>query len=124
MSKLHIEDIVSIGDWCAFRSEDKGVAVGRIEAFRYMSGTTWENQEYSDMSAPTEPPAKTARSLGGLCTWYKINQTKELVPTSMDVHGYYDVSHYLYTLPKPSIQVRSNKYFFVLPVSERDISIF
>lgn len=102
LSVPHKEEFVAIGDWCAFKSEDKSIAVGRIEAFRYLKGDTWKKQEYSELSAPTTPPTRNARGLGVLCSWYSINKSKMLIPTSMDIHGFYNISNYICTLPRPS----------------------
>lgn len=39
------EKSVSVGSWCAFLEEGK-IIIGRILAFRYMSGTSLKNQEF------------------------------------------------------------------------------
>ncbi|KAK3919968.1 Phosphoserine aminotransferase [Frankliniella fusca] len=101
---LHKEKKLMVGDWCAFTSEDNTVAVGRILAFSYLFGSTWKNQEYSALSAPVEPPKNVqARGIGCLCTWFKIVKNGKLQPTSMDVHGYYNIDKYICSLPRPDI---------------------
>lgn len=97
------EETISIGDWCAFKFEDKSIGVGRILAFSYLTGTSLSNQEYSKLDAPTTPPTKNARGLGCLCTWFSIKK-QQLSVTRMDLHGYYDVKNYVCTIPRPKVQ--------------------
>lgn len=113
------EESISVGDWCAF-TEGKTIAVGRISEFSYLKGPTWKQQEYSALSVPTEPPAKNARGVGALCDWFTINKGNKLKATSMDVHGFYNITNYLCTLPRPSVS-QDGKHF-ILPCSEKDIS--
>ncbi|KAK3918403.1 hypothetical protein KUF71_000975 [Frankliniella fusca] len=99
------EDCVSLGDWCAFVEEsDNSVCVGRILAFSYLSGPTWSQQEYKALFAPTKAPAKNARGLGCLCSWFKIVKSKELKSINMDIHGFYSMEHYICSLPRPRVE--------------------
>jgi len=96
-----VEETIHVGDWCAF-SEGQSVAVGRILAFSYLSGTSLKNQEYSLLSAPTKPPEKNARGLGTLCSWFSFKGgSRILQSTRMEVHGYYSVENYICTLARP-----------------------
>lgn len=97
------EDHIDIGDWCAFKSENGSLIVGMVLAFSYLSGSSWSQQEYSHISAPTEAPKQNARGLGCMCTWYTVKK-KILKPMNMDTHGYYDISNYLFTISRPKRQ--------------------
>ncbi|KAE8749140.1 hypothetical protein FOCC_FOCC004046 [Frankliniella occidentalis] len=101
------EDFICISDWCAFRSEDGSVAIGRILAFSYMSGSCKKNQQYSRLEAPIAAP-ENARGLGCLCSWYKLERSS-LKPTNMDVHGYYDINNYICSIPRPKLVNHSLK---------------
>lgn len=103
-----VEEIISVGDWCAFVENGK-VVIGRISAFSYMTGSTWRNQEYSRMTAPVQAPSSTsARGLGVLCSWFNIKKnSKKLETVNMDVHGYYSIENYICTLPRPKTEGRS-----------------
>lgn len=80
------EDFISIGDWCAFKSEDGSVVIGRILAFSYLTGTSKKNQEYSKTSAPVDTPKQYARGLGCLCSWFTIERNQKLNIINMDAH--------------------------------------
>ncbi|KAE8742486.1 hypothetical protein FOCC_FOCC011981 [Frankliniella occidentalis] len=97
------EKFVSVSDWCAFKSEDNSTVVGRILAFRYLSGHSKNNRAYSRLDAPTTAPEKNARGLGCLCSWFKIEKNLTLTSTNMDVHGYYDIQNYLCSIPRPRV---------------------
>lgn len=112
-----VEEEISIADWCAFKSEDDSIVIGHIHAFSYSSGSTWKNQEYSGMTVPTTAPSQNARGVGCLCTWYKLLRNKKLQEISMDVHGYYDVSNYVCTVPRPKI----SRNQFIMSCSLADI---
>lgn len=102
------EPVISVADWCAFRSEDGSFVVGRVLAFRYMSGTTRKNQVYSRLDAPTEAPETNARGLGCLCSWFKIQKNLLLSPMSMELHCYYNIENYLCSLPRPKVVRKSS----------------
>ena len=97
------EDHIDIGDWCAFKSENGSLIIGMVLAFSYLSGSSWSQQEYSHISAPTEAPKQNARGLGCMCTWYTVKK-KMLKPINMDTHGYYDITNYLFTISRPKRQ--------------------
>ncbi|KAK3911226.1 GPN-loop GTPase 1 [Frankliniella fusca] len=97
------EDYVSVSDWCAFKSEDGSTVIGRILAFRYMTGHSRNNQVYSKLEAPTTAPEKNARGLGCLCSWFKVSKNLTLTSISMDIHGYYDIENYLCSIPRPRV---------------------
>ena len=101
-----MEEIVTIGDWCAFTAENqKNISIGRVLAFSYLSGPTWRSQQFSGIEAPVLPPAGTKkRGVGCLCTWYTLLRNKKLQVSTMDVHGYYNLENYICTLPKPIIK--------------------
>lgn len=113
-----IEEEITIGDWCAFKSEDNSIVIGHVHAFSYATGSTWRNQEYSSITVPTTAPSRNARGVGCLCSWYKLQRNKKLQAVNMDVHGYYDVSKYVCTVPRP--KVSCNQY--ILRCSLVDIS--
>lgn len=93
---------VFIGDWCAFY-EGKSIFIGRVEAFSYLSGSTWKNQQYSLLAAPTVAPKDNGRGVGCLCSWFTIGK-RNLESVIMDVHGYYSIDNYICTLPRPKIE--------------------
>lgn len=100
--KPSYETEISVGEWCAFKSETGSIMVARVLAFSYMSGKTWRNQEYSLLSAPVIPPKGCSkRGIGCLCTWYNIGKNGKLINIDMDIHGYYDISNYICTVPRP-----------------------
>jgi len=99
-----VEETINVGDWCAF-TENRSIAIGRVLAFSYLSGTSLKNQEFSQLSAPVKAPDKNARGLGCLCSWFYLKGNgKVLYQTKMDVQGYYSVASYICTLPRPTYQ--------------------
>lgn len=94
------ENFVSIGSWCAFRENDQ-VIIGRILAFRFMSGTTVKNQEFRQSTAPVHPSSECSRSIGCMCSWFSPSSSGILKSVSMDSQGFYNLSNYLCTIPRP-----------------------
>ncbi|KAK3928336.1 Calcium-binding protein 4 [Frankliniella fusca] len=98
------EDEISVGQWCAFQSENNSLIIARILAFSYLSGSSWRNQQYSSSSAPVQAPnPNKKRGLGVLCNWYNVQKNGRLIAVSMDLHGYYPIENYLCTIPRPLI---------------------
>lgn len=103
-SSPSVEDYVSIGDWCAFKTDRPGtIEIGRIISFSYLTGATRKQMQYSSTEAPTTPPTKNARGLGVLCTWFSVNTDSSLSPVNMDVNGYYNMDKYVCSVPRPKI---------------------
>ncbi|KAK3907516.1 Maturase K [Frankliniella fusca] len=97
-----VEAVVSIGEWCAFVSEDKSIILGRIIAFSFMSGTSWSNQAYQGNTAKIK---HEGREVGCMCSWFSTscsnrNQTV-LNEVTMDLQGFYSLRHYICTIPRP-----------------------
>ncbi|KAK3909543.1 Ribosomal protein S12 methylthiotransferase [Frankliniella fusca] len=118
---------ISIGQWCAFVSAEKKEIFGRIMAFSFYGGTTWKSQGYSsntvkqrtqfcpkleyvsgirnfDCTAVVEHQA--GREIGCLCTWFSYKAVEKKIvlrDVSMDVQGYYNIKHYICTIPRPLI---------------------
>ncbi|KAK3917565.1 Proline--tRNA ligase 2 [Frankliniella fusca] len=111
-----VDDEICVGNYCAFW-EKGSVVIGRVLEFSYSAGRTRHEQQYSKLTAPTTPPASNARGIDCLCMWYKIGKNKRLQSIPMDVHGYYSISHYMCTEPRPTI---INNHL-VLSCSERQI---
>jgi len=115
------EDTLLVGNWYAFSSEDNSIAIGRVLAFSYLSGSTWRDQVYSRTSAPVQAPnEQTKRGLGCLCDWYTIQKNGKLKSVSMDIHGYYPIEKYICTIPRPVI----NNQILQLPCPLREIKRF
>lgn len=114
------EETIYVGEWCAFAEEGK-IVVGRVLAFSYMQGRSIKDQEYKRLSAPVKAPQKNARGLGCLCSWFSFKgNSRVLTHTSMDSHGYFEVEHYLCSLPRPVM--RKNQ--LLLSCSPKSISQF
>ncbi|KAK3924533.1 Octanoyltransferase [Frankliniella fusca] len=97
-----VEAVVSIGEWCAFVSEDKSIILGRIIAFSFMSGTSWSNQAYQGNTAKIK---HEGREVDCMCSWFSTycsnrNQTV-LNEVTMDLQGFYSLRHYICTIPRP-----------------------
>ncbi|KAK3908792.1 Cell adhesion molecule 2 [Frankliniella fusca] len=97
-----VEAVVSIGEWCAFVSEDKSIILGRIIAFSFMSGTSWSNKAYQGNTAKIKHEGK---EVGCMCSWFSTscsnrNQTV-LNEVTMDLQGFYSLRHYICTIPRP-----------------------
>lgn len=96
------EERVTVGDWCAFLSENRTLSIGRIISFSYLLvGSTWKRQEYRGNSATVQDQTDP-RKVGCMCTWYTADSKGYLHNDSMEVQGYYDLSNYVCTLPRPS----------------------
>lgn len=104
----HREQFISVGDWCAFKSEDDSTVIGRILAFSYLIGVSKKNQEYSKTSAPMTAPKDNARGLRCMCSWFNIDENRTLNLINMDVHGYYDIENYICRVPRP--HMAGNKF--------------
>ncbi|KAK3931898.1 putative protein phosphatase 2C 60 [Frankliniella fusca] len=96
------EESLNLEDWCAFRTEDgASFRIGRVISFAYLSGTSNRSLQYSRTSAPVKAPLGTKkRGLGCLCTWYKVVK-RNLHQDLTFSHGYYNIDHYICTLPRP-----------------------
>lgn len=117
------EEKISLGDWCAFFSEDESVVFGRVLAFSYMSGSSWRNQEYSKTDAPIRPPSDCTnkKGIGCLCDWFQLYKSNQLRKINMDVQGFYDIEQYICTIPRPTYVAKNLVLFCSLQEIE-DIS--
>ena len=68
-------------------------------SFAYTDGKTWKSREYSKDFAETENKSKT---IGILCNWFDL-KGNELVFVPMDVHGFFNIRQYRFTIAAPSI---------------------
>ena len=93
------EDHVTVGSWCAFVSEKRTLSVGRIMSFSYMLGSSWKSQEYRSHTASLSE--ERTKKLGCMCTWFTVDSKGLLHQDPMEVQGYYDLSNYVCTLPRP-----------------------
>lgn len=115
-----VEETISVGDWCAFVSENNSICIGRILAFSYQTGSSKRNIEFSLLSAPVEAPKANARGLDSLCSWFSLNRnTRVLTSMTMIVHGYYSIEHYICSLPRPELRGTQ----LLLPCSVKQISL-
>jgi hypothetical protein len=104
---------VALLQWCAFRVPEgvDGVLVGRVMSFRYLTGRTEHERQYSLDSAPVAVPAgKSARGLGCLCTWFSMEPTGELRYETAQ-HRFVPVESYVCTLPVPKCRNASHFYY-------------
>lgn len=99
-----VEDEIFVGNYCAFTEEaDNSLVIGRVLGFSYSTGKSWHDQQYSKLSVQVLPPSRGARGIDCLCIWYRLLKNKRLEIIPMDNHGFYSISNYICTVPRPTI---------------------
>lgn len=93
------EEIVQVGDWCAFEWPGKHVGIGKVLSFSYLS-EKGSSRNYSRLSAPVHYPGEKGkgRGIACLCTWYSIETSGKLVQCKMDYHGHHNIDSYICTV--------------------------
>lgn len=92
---------IGTGEWCAWQ-EENGVVVGRVLAFRYLSGTGRE-QVYSLPTAPvTLPSGAERRGLGCIYSFFSMSPTGILRAQERS-RNMIQIEKYLYSVPSPRV---------------------
>lgn len=81
---LIILDNIRIGDWCLLKKNGysppknfeihfEGIVVGRVLGFKYVSGATEKDKQYSLDTAPISTSTSNKRGIEVLASWYGLN---------------------------------------------------
>ena len=95
-------DRIYIGDWCLFRiPNDTKCLLGIVLSFAYTGERKLKDIAYSSNYAEVEGNSKT---IGVLCNWFSIGETREVIVEEMETHGYLDIKQYYIHIPQPTYE--------------------
>lgn len=110
---IFISEELAIGEWCLFQYSEK-VIVGAVLAFRYLTGRSEKEREYSWDFVPVKPSSnlKKKRGIEVLSTWYTIHNTGKLYPAIEFNNFYINIENYIASIKSPSLD--KNGYLIIL----------
>lgn len=116
-NKINVMQNVSVGDWCFFKhdTDNTKICVGLVLSFKFLKGKTAKEKRYKpDFLALKEYREKVTpeKEVGVLASWYFINRQGHLIPVKIENHFFINVTNYIATVIKPSVDKDLNALFF------------
>lgn len=100
---LQVLKEISVGQWCLFglNIERKNIIIGNVLGFRYVSGRTQKERQFSLDTAPVSHDGSNERGLEVLALWYQLKE--DFFMESLSAPSFFNnIDNYLATVEPPS----------------------
>lgn len=102
---------IKVGEWCLFYKDEaryQNIIVGNILSFKYLTGKTEKQKQYSLDIAPVETSTQNPRGISVLGLWYSLHEDFTLQTISNPCF-FININNYVATVKAPEIDSTKTK---------------